>query len=163
MSGHKISRLQHGLQLIMVRYTGIINCRLCCNLYILTATSACRLMFNGLSLTAALQSCVSYVVSDNLFHRPSMVVANCTVAARLRKCYFGWPARLPIHSSPVRFNDAAWSIAGFQRSDHVTDALFSFHWLPAPKRIKLTATHFHSVAIATPSVHRLQIRPIVHK
>ena len=34
VSGHEISRLQHGLQLIMARYTRIINCRPCCNLYI---------------------------------------------------------------------------------------------------------------------------------
>jgi len=33
-SGHEISRLQHGLQLIMACYTRIINCRPCCNLYI---------------------------------------------------------------------------------------------------------------------------------
>ena len=33
VSGHEISRLQHGLQLIMARYTRIINCRPCCNLY----------------------------------------------------------------------------------------------------------------------------------
>jgi len=33
-SDHEISRLQHGLQLIMARYTRIINCRPCCNLYI---------------------------------------------------------------------------------------------------------------------------------
>ena len=33
-SGHEISRLQHGLLLIMARYTRIINCRPCCNLYI---------------------------------------------------------------------------------------------------------------------------------
>jgi len=32
-SGHEISRLQHGLQLIMARYTRIINCRPCCNLH----------------------------------------------------------------------------------------------------------------------------------
>jgi len=32
--GHEISRLQHGLQLIMARYTRIIHCRPCCNLYI---------------------------------------------------------------------------------------------------------------------------------
>jgi len=33
-SGHEISRLEHehGLQLIMARYTRIINCRPCCNL-----------------------------------------------------------------------------------------------------------------------------------
>jgi len=36
VSGHEISRLQHGLQLIMARYTRIINCRPCCNLYILS-------------------------------------------------------------------------------------------------------------------------------
>ena len=33
-SGHEISRLQHGLQLIMARYTRLINCRPCCNLYV---------------------------------------------------------------------------------------------------------------------------------
>jgi len=33
-SGHEISRLQHGLQLIMARYTRIINYRPCCNLYL---------------------------------------------------------------------------------------------------------------------------------
>jgi len=33
-SGHEISRLQHGLQLIMARYTRIISCRLFCNLYV---------------------------------------------------------------------------------------------------------------------------------
>jgi len=35
VSGHEISRLQHGLQLIMARYTRTINCRPCCNLYII--------------------------------------------------------------------------------------------------------------------------------
>jgi len=34
VSGHEISRLQHGLQLIMARYTRIINCRPCRNLYV---------------------------------------------------------------------------------------------------------------------------------
>jgi len=38
-SGHEISRLQHGLQLIMARYTRIINCRPCCNLYIISKLS----------------------------------------------------------------------------------------------------------------------------
>jgi len=35
VSDYKISRLQHGLQLIMARYTRTINCRPCCNLYVL--------------------------------------------------------------------------------------------------------------------------------
>ena len=34
-SGYEMSRLQHGLQLIMARYTRRINCRPCCNLYLL--------------------------------------------------------------------------------------------------------------------------------
>jgi len=34
VSGHEISRLQHGLQLIMARYTRIL--RACCNLYIIS-------------------------------------------------------------------------------------------------------------------------------
>jgi len=34
VSGHEISRLQHGLQLIMACYTRTINCRPCCNLYV---------------------------------------------------------------------------------------------------------------------------------
>jgi len=34
VSGHEISRLQHGLQLIMARYTRTINRRPCCNQYI---------------------------------------------------------------------------------------------------------------------------------
>jgi len=33
-SGHEISRLQHGLQLIMSHYTRITNCRPCCNQYV---------------------------------------------------------------------------------------------------------------------------------
>jgi len=36
VSGHEISRLQHGLQLIMARYTRIINYRPCCNLYVMS-------------------------------------------------------------------------------------------------------------------------------
>ena len=33
-------------------------------------------------------------------------------------------------------NAAARSIAGLRRSEHITDALASFHWLRAPERIK---------------------------
>ena len=33
-------------------------------------------------------------------------------------------------------NEAARSIAGLRRSEHITDALASFHWLRAPERIK---------------------------
>jgi len=34
-SGEWSCRLQHGLQLVMARYIHIINCRPCCNLYLL--------------------------------------------------------------------------------------------------------------------------------
>ena len=40
-SGHEISKLQHGLQLIMARYTRIINCRPCCNLYVMDDRQIC--------------------------------------------------------------------------------------------------------------------------
>jgi len=45
VSGHEISRLQHGLQLIMARYTRIINCRPCCNLYLLIRCIAVLRMY----------------------------------------------------------------------------------------------------------------------
>ena len=43
VSGHEISRLQHGLQLVMDRYTRIINCRPRCNLYIVQHYVLCEL------------------------------------------------------------------------------------------------------------------------
>jgi len=48
VSGHEISRLQHGLQLIMARYTRIINCRPCCNLHIVTINNTYKLQPRGL-------------------------------------------------------------------------------------------------------------------
>jgi len=56
VSGHEISRLKHGLQLIMARYTRIISCRPCCNLYItdtppVQLSSACITPYKLLSLT----------------------------------------------------------------------------------------------------------------
>jgi len=33
-------------------------------------------------------------------------------------------------------NAAARSIAGLRRSEHITDAVASFHWLQEPERIK---------------------------
>ena len=46
VSGHEISRLQHGLQLIMARYTRIINCRPCCNLYLFSHSRAAAFVVN---------------------------------------------------------------------------------------------------------------------
>ena len=47
VSGHEISRLQYGLQLIMARYTRIINCRPCCNLYIFLSRRLLVLCFQS--------------------------------------------------------------------------------------------------------------------
>jgi hypothetical protein len=33
-------------------------------------------------------------------------------------------------------NVAAWLVYNLKRSDHITDALVSLHWLHAPERIK---------------------------
>ena len=38
--------------------------------------------------------------------------------------------------SSLVLNAAARSIAGLRRSEHITDALASFHWLRAPEHIK---------------------------
>ena len=50
-------------------------------------------------------------------------------------------------------NAAARSIAGLRRSDHISDALASFHWLRAPQRIQfktavLTFRALHGLAPA---------------
>ena len=47
----------------------------------------------------------------------------------------GLPASLLNRLQSV-INAAARSIAGLRRSEHITDALTSFHWLRAPERIK---------------------------
>ena len=47
----------------------------------------------------------------------------------------GLPASLLNRLQSV-INAAARSIAGLRRSEHITDALASFHWLRAPERIK---------------------------
>jgi len=108
-------------------------------------------MLNGLSLAAS-QSCVSYVVSDDLLHGPSIpVCGRCPfiVVARLRKCYT--LASLPAILSCVQsvLNAAARSIAGLRRSHHITDAVASFHWLPAPELIK-----FKLAVIVYRALHR---------
>jgi len=48
----------------------------------------------------------------------------------------GLPAYLPYRLQSV-LNVAARSMAGLRRSEHITDALASFHWLRVPERIKI--------------------------
>jgi len=79
-------------------------------------------MSNGLS-QVDMQSGVSYAAFDELFRRLSIS------RWLLPLCYRGWIMAV--------LNAAAWSIAGLRRSEHITDALDSFHWLrAAPERIK---------------------------
>jgi len=47
----------------------------------------------------------------------------------------GFPTSLLNRLQSV-INAAARSIAGLRRSEHITDALASLHWLQAPERIK---------------------------
>jgi len=54
-----ISRLQHGLQLIMARYTRIINCRPCCNVYLVAYKIAYR---RGIYITCTSSGHASKVV-----------------------------------------------------------------------------------------------------
>ena len=47
----------------------------------------------------------------------------------------GLPVYLPRRLQSV-LNAAAWLIFGLRRSDHVSDALISLHWLRIPRRIQ---------------------------
>ena len=86
--------------------------------------------------SAAVQCSIRRVVPSSVYQ--SLVVALC---------YHGWImvtrhwlasrlACLFFNRFQSVLNAAAWSIAGLRRSEHITDALASFHWLRAPERIK---------------------------
>jgi len=71
VSGHEISKLtlQHGLQLIMARYTRIINCRPCCNLYVSCAFSGdtvlrCGLIMNRIVLYCTVWFCTRILLQQ---------------------------------------------------------------------------------------------------
>jgi len=57
VSGHEISTLHHGLQLIMARYTRIINCRPCCNLYVSCAFTGDTVLRCGLIMNRIVLYC----------------------------------------------------------------------------------------------------------
>jgi len=105
-SGHEISRLQHDLQLIMARYTRIINCRPCCNLYvianhILLRLWCCRLdNRNGIHPVILQKSHASAISKINnidstataLTVRPGLsVFITFRVSRRRREMYCGHP------------------------------------------------------------------------
>jgi len=94
-------------------------------------------MSSGLS-QAALRSCASYAAFGVWFRR-LCISGHCLVLPQLdygNGTLTGLPAYLLNHLQSV-LNAAARSIAGLRRSEHITDALASFHWLRAPKRIKI--------------------------
>ena len=72
---------------------------------------------------------------------PSSVFQTLVVALVLSRLDYGnatlvgLPVNLLNRLQSV-LNAAARSVAGLQRSDHITDTLASFHWLHAPERIK---------------------------
>ena len=101
--------------------------------FILTLIAACRRMSSGLSQVALLCS-IRWDLSSSVYQ--SMVVA--LVLSRLdygNVTLAGLPTCLLNRLQSV-LNAAAWSIASLCRSEHITDALASFHWLRASKRIK---------------------------
>jgi len=107
--------------------------------FILTVISACRCMSSDLS-RAALQSYVSYAAFDDL-SRHLCISRWLLVALVLSRLDYGNATLAGLPTSLLNrlqsvINAAARSIAGLRRSEHITDALASFHWLRAPKRIK---------------------------
>ena len=60
----------------------------------------------------------------------------CLIATGLRKCDIGRSSASLLNRLQSVINATARSIAGLRRSEHITDALASFHWLRAPERIK---------------------------
>jgi len=76
-----------------------------------------------------------------------------------RSIFPGRDTALPDYSLPKTLVDSATVISGvFVYIQALTEGVFT-----DPAGLPLgTATHFHSVAIATQPVHRLQIRPVVH-
>ena len=60
-------------------------------------------------------------------------------------------------------NAAARSIAGLRRSDHISDALASFHWLRAPQRIqfKIAVLTFRALHGLAPAYLSSYLRRIV--
>jgi hypothetical protein len=59
-------------------------------------------------------------------------------------------------------NAAARSIAGLRCSDHITDTLASFHWLPAPQRVqfKLAVLTFRTLHGLAPDYLSSELRRI---
>jgi len=73
---------------------------------------------------------------------PSSVYQSPDVALVLSRLDYGNAALAGLPTSLLNrlqsvINAAAQSIAGLRRSEHIIDALASFHWLRAPERIKL--------------------------
>jgi len=89
-SGREISRLQHGLELIMARYTRIINCRPCCNLYI---RNRCTLLSLHFSLFSERERSLYAVV------RPSSYAVCLSSVTLVHRPYSaGWNFRQCFHA-----------------------------------------------------------------
>ena len=84
---------------------------------------------------ASTQFYVSYLAFDDLSHH------LCISRWSLPWSYHDWTTVMRLPTSLLNrlqsvINAAARSIAGLRCSEHITDALASFHWLRAPERIK---------------------------
>ena len=95
---------------------------------------------------------------------PPSVFQSLIVAlslSRLDYCnsvLFGLPANLIQRLQSVQ-NAAAWLTFRIRRSEHITPALISLHWLRVPERIsfKLAVMTYRSIHGTSPSYHRRRL------
>jgi len=122
-----------------------------------TLISACRCMSSHLSRVAS-QSYVSYAAFDDLSH-------HLCISCSLPWTYRNWTTVMRhwlvslLNRLQFVINAAARSITGLRRSEHITDALASFHWLGAPERIKFKLTVFVYRALHGTAPPRYTIGP----
>jgi len=105
-----------------------------------TLILVCKHMSSGLS-QAVLKSCTSFAAFHNLLCHVYQLLIVALVLSWLYNgiaTLAGVPACLLNHLQSIL---NARSIAGLCRSELITDALSSFHWLRASKRIMLKLAH----------------------
>jgi len=79
--------------------------------------------------------------------------------ARLRQCCAGGLTSLPVQPSAVSAQRCcAIHRRSLRRSDHITDALASFHWLKVPERIQLATIVYRSLNGTAPRYLAVNLR-----
>ena len=96
-------------------------------------THVCRAVSSCFAALRQLRS-IRHLVSATVFQSlvAAFSVGSTTV---MGQWHIGQPPGLPCPPTPVVQNAAARLVFRLRRSDHITDALVSLHWLRVPERI----------------------------